>query len=552
MRFRTRIFLSIFAAALIPIALLAYGVRREMSSRLEGDARERADAVTRAVGAELGAAERAIRDRLATYTAALAADNGFRLAVVAGDPGERRALIDWAPAAMRASGLDLLRVQDAEGRILSSGHFRNEYDRLEPLLPRALADGEPAVARVRGPSESLLALVAGESFSVGGRSFAVVGGMRLDSAGVAALSRDPGIDVTLLIPGSRAPRGETVATISLPFLDAVASHADTARFIVTRDVSGLAELRRRVDLWVAAALGATLLLSLVLAAWLASRIARPISELAEKTALVDLDRLDQRFGSDRDDEVGALANLLDAMTIRLRRSTASLREAERRAATGDLARQVNHDIKNGLAPIRHVLRHLTQVAEREPAALAQVYGERRGTLESSVEYLEGLAREYAKLSPSLDRAVCRPETILRDAAAAVQAPDRRVELHLAADTPAVRADAVVLRRVVNNLVTNAVDALDGRPGTVTLTSAAAGDHGAPVARLTVADTGRGMTRDELDRAFQDFYTTKPAGTGLGLSVVRRLVNDLGGTIRVETVPGQGTRFIVDLPAEPRA
>ena len=61
------------------------------------------------------------------------------------------------------------------------------------------------------------------------------------------------------------------------------------------------------------------------------------------------------------------------------------------------------------------------------------------------------------------------------------------------------------------------------------------------------DTGRGMNADELNRAFDDFYTSKSTGTGLGLSVVRRLVADLGGTLRVETEPGKGSRFIVELP-----
>ena len=70
--------------------------------------------------------------------------------------------------------------------------------------------------------------------------------------------------------------------------------------------------------------------------------------------------------------------------------------------------------------------------------------------------------------------------------------------------------------------------------------------------VTVADTGRGMSREELDRAFDDFHTTKPDGTGLGLSVVRRLVADVGGTLRVETAPGSGTRFFVELPTAPGA
>jgi signal transduction histidine kinase len=66
----------------------------------------------------------------------------------------------------------------------------------------------------------------------------------------------------------------------------------------------------------------------------------------------------------------------------------------------------------------------------------------------------------------------------------------------------------------------------------------------------VADTGTGMTEAELNRAFDDFYTTKPGGSGLGLSIVRRLILDLEGTLRVETEPGSGTRVLVDLPLAP--
>ena len=558
MRFRSRLFFALAAAALIPLSVLAYGVRREMSSRLEADAAARAIAVAEAVDAEVERTGREIRARLSSYARALSADNDFRLAVIGDDPAARRRLLDWAGGAMRAGGLDLLRVQDADGRILSSGHFRNEYDRVEPLLPGVLAGGGPVLASVRGPSGDLLALAASDSFAVAGRRFTLVGGRRLDPRRLTGLSTDSSIQVRLRLPGATSSRepgttevaARAVAFVAEPPSRVTAEPPADAQLIVSRDDAGLAALRSRLDLWFAAALGITLLISLVLAAWLASRISRPITELAEKTRLVDLDRLDQRFGTDRDDEVGELAGLLDAMTIRLRRSTAGLRDAERRAATGDLARQVNHDIKNGLAPIRHVLRHLTQTAEREPASLAAVYGERRGTLEASVEYLEGLAREYARLSPALDRAASRPDDVLRDAAAAVQAPNAQVVLALAANPLAVRADPIVLRRIVDNLVANAADALEGSPGTITLSSTAAGTNEAPAVRLVVADTGPGMSREALDRAFQDFYTTKPTGTGLGLSVVRRLVGDLGGTVKVETAPGAGTRFIIDLPAAP--
>jgi signal transduction histidine kinase len=283
---------------------------------------------------------------------------------------------------------------------------------------------------------------------------------------------------------------------------------------------------------------------LLAAVWLAARVSRPLRDLADKTSRLDLDRLDVGFGSDRNDEIGVLARLLDAMAGRLRQGAARLREAERRATVGDLARQVNHDVRNGLVPIRHVLSHFAEVAERDPAALARVFDERRATLDSSVAYLETLARNYARLSPAAERGRCDLNSLARQVVAGVT--DRAdVRLDLAPGPVMVAADALIVRRVLENLLANAIESLDGhRAGYVTVTTALA-DR---CARLMIADTGRGMSQPELERAFEGFYTTKPGGTGLGLTIVRRLVQDAGGGLRVDTEPGAGSRFTVELPA----
>jgi signal transduction histidine kinase len=111
--------------------------------------------------------------------------------------------------------------------------------------------------------------------------------------------------------------------------------------------------------------------------------------------------------------------------------------------------------------------------------------------------------------------------------------------------PRASGDPVVVRRILDNLVRNAVESLDGRGGDVTIATSRAREG---AVRVTVDDTGRGMSEDELAHAFDDFYTTKPDGTGLGLSVVRRLTADLHGSVRVESAPGKGTTFTIDLPA----
>ena len=93
-------------------------------------------------------------------------------------------------------------------------------------------------------------------------------------------------------------------------------------------------------------------------------------------------------------------------------------------------------------------------------------------------------------------------------------------------------------------------AVEGHDGRITVSTQVVDRGGAepPAVRVTVADTGRGMTEDEAGRIFNDFYTTKEGGTGLGLSIVRRLVMDLNGVIGVESSPGSGTHVFVDIPA----
>src|SRR4029450_12283926 len=100
---------------------------------------------------------------------------------------------------------------------------------------------------------------------------------------------------------------------------------------------------------------------------------------------------------------GRLSRLLGDLAARLRPTTGRVREAERRAPVGELARQINHDIKNGLIPLRNVMRHLAQVEKDDPGALPVVFGERRQTIDSSLAYLETLAASYQRLSPPVDR-----------------------------------------------------------------------------------------------------------------------------------------------------
>lgn len=543
MNYRARLTVAFLAIAALPLLVLGFGIRRELTTRLDAEAARRVTAAASAVDGRLTEIVAASRRRLEFLAAELADDNRFRIAIANATSGERRWLIDWAPAAMLPGGFAVLQVQDSTGRVLSSGQFRNDFDRVAPLVPSP-TDGKQhgTIVDARTPAGSIRALVASHAFTVRGERFVVTGGPALDSADVAALS--PGAVALMTTSGTPAPDGAT-AGVTVPWIDDAAGGTGTAIIHLVPDDAPVRAFGRDVTRWLLLTLGGTLLVALAVATLLGRVVSAPIAELAGRTARLDLDKLDQRFATGRDDELGALERTLDALTARLGTSVARLREAERAAATGDLARQVNHDVKNGLAPIRNVLRHLAQVAEREPATLASVFAERRGTLDASVEYLDQLARNYARLSPSSGNGRTDPRPVVLAVAQMVTAAT--VDVRLPDELPHVRGDAVVLHRILENIVSNAAEALEGKPGTITIGAEPVGNGAEQRVRFTVADTGRGMTKQELDRAFDDFHTTKPTGTGLGLSVVRRLLTDVGGSVRAETAPGEGSTFIIDIP-----
>jgi signal transduction histidine kinase len=571
MTLRTRLLLAFAAVVLIPIALLAFGLRQEMSRRLANEYQVRIDAVVQVIREDLDRESAGITERLASLENALQNDNRFRSAAVAGVESEREYLLDYAGTAMRLTGLSMLQIQDSERRIISSGHFRNEHGRVEAGLSSALATAPVALVTARVPEREFIALARARSFTIADRRFSLIGGVAIDEVFLARLARDRAIVVSLIYPGGELStvrlKPDTTSTVRLKpdttypaavgelQVPLIRTEADAplrvveARLQLTQPLTPLRALLRSADSWFLFTAAGTGVTALLLAVWVSSRISRPLADLAEKTAVLDLDRLDVHFDGGHD-EVGRLSRLLGDLASRLRMSTARVREAERRATVGDLARQINHDIKNGLIPLRNVMRHLAQVERDDPTAFRSVFAERRQTIDSSIAYLETLATSYQRLSQPLDRRQCDLNALITDVVSAAEGHERiEFATDLSSPLPPVLGDPIAFRRILENLTANAIDSLQSKAGGITISTQVVNrESESPAVRVTVADTGRGMSREETGKIFNDFYTTKEGGTGLGLSIVRRLVMDLHGTIGVESEPGKGTRITVDIPA----
>ncbi len=587
MSFRLRLLLAVAVAALIPLGLFAVAARQETTARLGETYRQRTEAVADGIRHELRREEARLRDRLDALADDLRGDNRLRRALASG--GDRSYRLDWAAGRMRSAGLDALQLQDGTGRILSSGHFRNEYGRLESGLPGALAASTaPTLVAFRRPEGPFPTLAAAREIDLGGERYALLGGVSVRDRLLGDLDRGELVTVTLVPPGDTAggggPRpdagsGDAVTRVEVLWLASDRAGAVSRRqaeLVVRHSAAPLRALLARTDRWLLAALGAAGLGALLLAWWASSRLGRPLEVLADRARRLDLERLDVRFDREgRRDEVGQLARTLDAMTDRLRAGAARLRDAERRAAVGDLARQVNHDVRNALAPLRNTVRHLGEAADRGAEEALRALREREGSLAAALDYLETLAGRYRDLGSRPDRGPSDVNEVVRRATEGLDPTGGRLRLELAGGLPPARADGVALRRIVENLARNGLDALEDGGEVVVSTApgdgaadddgghvaagadrrqaggeaalASAGDPGRTV-RIAVRDTGPGIPEEARDRVFEAFYTTRSDGSGLGLGIVRRLVNDLDGRLELESEPGRGTRFVVTLPA----
>lgn len=595
MNLRQRVVATTVLAALLPLALVAWGLRQELHARLEDDLAAQATTLLDTAGERWTNQEARLTYSLDVLAGHLQQDNRFRESLdrlgpgvgpSSGPPGPARDHdpdqdpdpandrdhvldhvldrygVDLAASLMRLSGLDVLQITDDAGRVLSSGHYRESYGRIDEVAAALAAIPErdtSILARVRRPSDLFLAQVQARSLRIGARRLVLVAGLRAQpdagappSAEIRLRWRDPAATSAPI----DAP-GQVWGRATLPMLVPAAEGSEiveTTLEAVSAPEVTVAGRTRRWDQWILGALAIAALLVFVSARGVAHRISRPLADLAEDVARFDLQRRTLRAAgaeelATRNDEIGDLGRAFVRMRERLRQSAEELREADRRLALGDIARQVNHDLKNGFMPLRNVFRHLSQLGESDPAEFARVFRERRKTLEASLEYLEELATNYARLSLPERREVVELHVLIREVAEGMSTGRVVVDTHLEATTASLRADPVALRRIVENLVRNARDSYGESAGRVTVaTTDVTGGPGRGMT-LRVIDRGRGMAAEERDRMFEHFFTTKAAGSGLGLGIVQRLVGDLEGRIDVISAPGEGTTVQVTFPSE---
>ncbi len=565
---RTRLVLGFALVAIVPVTLAMVLMGQRIQSEVRAQSAER-----------LASALGFLRARLAADAERLSE----KLVLLAGDAQLKRLYLVESPtdAELREQlatqqfllDLDYLAVVDTSGAVVADASTA-------PLVrPRAGREplGLDALPARRTPGLALAPVADGRAVSLDGAATIlyrgdpvglVRGGVVLDSLRLAELRETSGVDLvlwdaqgrvvasTLAGAGGLSPAlaGEGRVTIGgRPYL----ARVDT---LSVASSSGAAPVRiagvvstAQADATLSALRTTSLTLGLIAAAiavllgllW-SLQVSRPVERLAEFSQRISRGEWDEPLALESVRELQALVDALERMRGDLRGYRERLVASERQAAYGQMARKVAHEIKNPLTPIAVSVADLKRSYEQRRPDFPQILDQAVRTIDEEVGALKRLLKEFSDFGrfPHPAFAPCDVGALLDDVGALFAHEARAGRLEVAGPgAPLVaEADRDQLKQALVNLVQNALDAA-GEGGKVRLRARAAGD----AAELAVADDGPGLTEEQRAQLFVPGFTTKAHGSGLGLTIVERIVTEHGGTVDVDSAPGRGTAFTIRLP-----
>ncbi len=498
--------------------------------------------------------------------------------------------LDDAQTIAEAQRLDFLEFADDRGTIISSAQWPAKFGYKEPLAAPD-STSSPFLKEEDTPAGSSLGLFAIRTVAAGEHRLYVIGGIRLDKSFLASLDLPAGMRVMLyenldhgtnafsasrLITADDSLRNpeELKSLVQEVQRDARESGAiihwnsDDDEMVNGFPLSGennqmlgillvgssrqiYAELRGQIRS--AALLGAAagLLLAVLLSSWAAARVTKPVEELAHAAHEIAGGNWNTRVTVNSNDEIGELADSFNRMTRDLLDQRERLVQAERVAAWRELARRLAHELTNPLFPLQLTVENLLRAREHGQQQFDETFRESATTLLTEIANLKTIVGRFSEFSkmPQPQFQEVRLNELVEDVAKLHQAqlnvpgrPAIECRLELSATEP-IAADPDLLHRALSNLVLNGIEAMP-QGGKLTLRTRQV----ASSAYIEVADTGPGMAEQDCARIFTPYYTNKARGTGLGLAIVQSIVSDHGGRISVSSARGQGTTFIIELPA----
>lgn len=593
MTFRSKLFWVFTVALIVSVVLISAGVTIVTRQAFEKMYAQHTDALVAQFQREFDQRKHDVARQVQIITDE---DTTVRMAIGLAQPqADVSTYVNAAKAVAQSHQLDFVDFVGSDGSIISSAENPERFGyKLDWLTqPQDWPSVGAFLKKIDTENGPAIGLMAVSTVRVGDKNLYIVGGERLGKDFLGSLAPPVGMRALLylnmdsnfqsmyllnqdgpVVEGDRfAQYIDRERADPSPEIFKIASGPDLAQteefharpllgrqkellgvLLVGSSRQEMVGIERRIRMLAESVVAIGLLISLLLSWWGAARVTRPIRRLAGVAREVSEGNWNARVEEKGGGEVGQLARVFNRMTAQLKEQRERLIQAERVAAWRELARRLAHELKNPLFPLQTTVENLQRAKSKSPEQFEEVFLESTGILLAEIENLEkivGRFSDFAKmpqpeLAPVNLNEVARGAVKLFEAQfSAVGRPPITPEFHLAEDLPPIQADAALLRRAIENLILNAMDAMpSGGVLMVRTTREKAEVH------LEVSDTGTGLTPEECDRLFTPYYTTKQHGTGLGLAVVQSVISDHGGRVSVESEMGIGTSFHIFLPVKP--
>jgi signal transduction histidine kinase len=368
------------------------------------------------------------------------------------------------------------------------------------------------------------------------------------------------LEKTIYLPVVITPFNESEARIAFQSLYSSPSFEDTPIFTrqlnadiisgcaLIKDVYGELSFMLRVDMYqdiykqgvinvaffILALLGSGALLGLVAILIVERGVLSRIERLVISVKKMGKSKnLSERLSWKSKDELSLLAETIDGMM------------EERINAIGELAAMIGHDLRN---PLTGILSATYYLRKKYGSLMDEKGRDMLEVIKKDTDYSNKIISDLLEYSKAitLESAETNPRSAVTEALSHVDFPKNVQLIDLTKNTPTIKIDVAKMKRVFINIIKNAIDAMpDG--GKLTITSEKANDK----VKIAFADTGLGISGENLKKLFGPLFTTKAKGMGLGLSICKRVVEAHGGTISVESIIDKGTTFTIIIPIEPK-
>ncbi len=311
------------------------------------------------------------------------------------------------------------------------------------------------------------------------------------------------------------------------------------------------DLKQGISTFVVAFINLYLILflaSVIIAIVLSNRITQPLTLIREKLRGIQLEKKNEHINYQAEDEIGALVREYNHKVDDLVESAELLARSERESAWREMAKQIAHEIKNPLTPMKLNIQYLQRAKEEGNEHYDDFFKRVTKNLIEQIDTLSGIATEFSNFAqiPKAKNEIFNLIEVLQNVCSLFE-PNQN--LHFTLETGQltellVFADKEQFSRALLNLVKNGIQAIQAEEkGEIRITV----QPNESVILITISDNGSGISQEAQENLFQPNFTTKTSGMGLGLSIVKSIVDNFGGKIWYTTVPDEGTTFYIEMP-----